>query len=265
MTPVVYEFKTTKGMTCSSYIFQTIKNRKLSDKYHSHDFYEWIIVLEGSCTQIINEKEIYLDKNICLLLCPGDRHKFINQSTDVIVLALSVKKDEFDRFMTAFNLKISYPYFQTVLDTNQIRVILDFYNAGYEEEYKLFLANLLKIYIDAYKEKDDAPDTLKFAMKKMMKPENLKGGLERFAELSMYSKSQLNRLMKKHYNTTLHEYIINARLEAAYNSLVLTKVHMEDLAESLGYASFSHFNKIFKGKYGITPAALRKKYGSWTT
>lgn len=265
MDAIEYQFETTKGVAYSDYIFQMIKNRKLSTTYHSHDFYEWMIVLSGSCTHMINEQENCFGKNTCLLLCPNDRHKFISQSADVTMLALSVKKDEFERFAAAFHIENKISCFQTVLDANRIRILLDFYNAKYEEEYKLLLANLLKIYIDAFKERDNVPNMLKFAVKKMMEPENLKGGIERFAALSGYSKSQLNRLMKKHFNVTLHEYVTNARLEAAYNALILTKVDTESLSESFGYASFSHFNKIFKDKYGITPAALRKQHGSWTT
>ncbi|MBQ8526325.1 MAG: AraC family transcriptional regulator [Clostridia bacterium] len=265
MTPVVYNFRNINCSNESRYIFQTVKGRKLSNVYHSHDFYEWIIILSGSCTQIINEKEIYSDKNTCILLCPGDRHRFIRQSDNVNLIALSVEKREVDRFADIFDITKALSGFQTILNSNQLRTVLDFYHSGFEEEYKLLLANLIMIYIDTFREKEDMPGSLKFAVKEMMKPENLKGGAERFTELSKYSKTHLNRLIKKHFNVTLHEYIINARLEAAYSSLILTKTNMEDLAEGLGYASFSHFNKIFKSKYGITPAALRKKHGSWTT
>lgn len=264
MSIIEYQFENVKRSTESKYIFQTVKNRKLSEIYHSHDFYEWIVVVEGSCTQIINEKKIHIDKNVCVLLCPGDRHKYICQSADVNVLSISVEKEEFERFVDVFLGKNELSYFKTVLNLNQIRTLLGFYHASSEEEYKLFLANLIKIYIDTVKDKAEIPYTLKFSVKEMMKPENLRQGITRFTELSGYSKSHLSRLMKKYYSTTLHEFIMNARLEAAYNLLVLTKINMEELAESVGYESFSHFNKIFKAKYGITPAALRREGGLWT-
>lgn len=266
MNAVEYKFKNLPHLRPnieSSYIFQTVKNRKLSDIYHSHDFYEWIVIIEGECTQIINEKEIHLEKNSYALLCPGDRHKFISQSADVNILSLSAEKEEMYRFAEVF--RITLFSIQSVLNSKQLRALLDFYHANCEEEYKLLLANLIKIYIDTFKEKDGIPHILKSAVNEMKKPENLKLGISRFTELSGYSKSHLSRLMNKYYNTTLHEFIFEARLGSAYNLLILTKIDAEELAESLGYSSFSHFNKIFKARYGITPAALRKKYSLWTT
>lgn len=265
MNALEYKFESIRCNTESSYIFQTAKSRKLSDIYHFHDFYEWVIVVEGSCTQLINEKITYMDKSTCLLLSPGDKHKFISQSEDVNIISVSVEKAEFDRFATAFGTRRESSFFLTTLNTNQLSTVLAFYHSNSETEFKLLLANLIKISIDAFTETDGIPASLKFAVNQMMKPENLKIGIKRFAELSGYSKSHLSRLMIKHYGITLHGFIFNTRLELAYNLLVLTKINMEELSESLGYASFSHFNKIFKSKYGITPSALRKSHSVWTT
>lgn len=65
--------------------------------------------------------------------------------------------------------------------------------------------------------------------------------------------------------TSIHEYILNIRLEYVYNELILSNTDAETLSESVGYASFSHFNRVFKNKYGITPAEVRRKYRLWTT
>ena len=79
-----------------------------------------------------------------------------------------------------------------------------------------------------------------------------------------YSRPHMLRLMKKYLNMTLYEYVSEQRLETAYNDLVLTNSKPEDIAEELGYKSFSHFSQKFKKKYGVTPAELRKQNGAWT-
>lgn len=93
---------------------------------------------------------------------------------------------------------------------------------------------------------------------------HLKGGISAFVELSHYSRSHLSRIIRKHFNMSLHDYVLNLRLDAAYNALVLSKESIEDIAESVGYMSVSHFNKIFKEKFGITPASARKYNGFLT-
>ena len=113
MNALEYKFESIRCNTESSYIFQTVKSRKLSDIYHFHDFYEWVIVVEGSCTQLINEKITYMDKSTCLLLSPGDKHKYISQSEDVNIISVSVERAEFDRFSTAFGLEREQTCFLT--------------------------------------------------------------------------------------------------------------------------------------------------------
>ena len=58
---------------------------------------------------------------------------------------------------------------------------------------------------------------------------------------------------------TLHQYVTNLRLERAKEELLMTTKSAEEISEEVGYASFSHFQKIFKKKYGVTPAVWRKK------
>lgn len=65
-------------------------------------------------------------------------------------------------------------------------------------------------------------------------------------------------------NTTPKQYINELRLQKAYNCIVLTQKSVEDISEELGFASYSHFNKIFKARFYITPGALRKEKGIWT-
>ena len=46
------------------------------------------------------------------------------------------------------------------------------------------------------------------------------------------------------------------------HSIVVESI--EKISEGLGFASFSHFNKIFKKRFSVTPAVLRKTGGIWT-
>ena len=259
----IYSFAKLKHGS-SDYIFQIVTNRKLSDIYHSHDFYEFMVVVNGNCTKIINGEEVTTPKGSYIMLCPGDSHKFIKQSSDINIIALSVKKEEAEKFFSAFGLTEPLSFFNIQLTVSQLQFLTDFYNLKCESDYKFFLSKLIKLYNDSLEKENPLPAALDFAIKEMQKHNNLKRGIEGLAVLSGYSKTHLARLLKKHLNTTPHNLILNLRLNEAYNSLLLTNIHIEDLSAELGYESFSHFQKIFKKKYGITPAALRKKYSLQT-
>lgn len=256
-----YLFSKINRDRASAYIYQTVEKRKLSNIYHSHDFYEWTIVLNGSCRQIINGMEIEMNKNACVILCPGDCHCFTAQSDDLKLVCLSVNIEETDRLAKFFGFdKGGIYYKRMLLMPSQTAPLIGLHSASNENEYKLIHANLIKIYIEESDEKSALPASIRYAMSEMTKLENLQGGSARFIEISNYSKTHLNRLLQKHMGVSLHEYIRTLRLETAYNLLVLSDVDIYSVAELLGYNSFSHFNRIFKEKFSITPSVVRRKY-----
>ena len=272
--PILYEFKNIACTKEKNYVFQFVKNRKLTNIYHSHDFYELICFLNGNGTQIINGGEMLFSKNETVLLRPGDKHCFIDQSEDIEVISLSVTKEEFELFSNAFNPLLlsvinsdSMPAgFITSLSVNDAFCRKTLQKVT-EYDCKLLLSYFLNSYInntDRLKCNPQLPQMLTYANEEMKKKENLQRGIPAFVELSHYSHSHLARLVQKHFGMSLKRYINELRLQSAYRSIILTNESAETIAEELGFSSFSHFNKIFKERYSVTPASLRKSKGSWT-
>lgn len=273
MAEIVYSFNNIHQQTHSKYIFQYVKNRKLTDVYHSHDFYEIIYFLQGKATQLINGKEISFGPNSIILMRPHDKHCFLSQSENTVVASLSVQSDEFELLSNAYNNSLN----SKITDGSEPKIysisyLLPYTSADFEKmtlgekehEFKFLLFCFLKSYIDSIEEKDSIPKMLAYAISEMKKTENLCVGIKAFTEISSYSQSHLSRLIKKFFDMTLKQYINELRLQKAYNCIVFTQKSFEDIAEELGFASYSHFNKIFKARFYITPGALRKEKGIWT-
>ena len=64
--------------------------------------------------------------------------------------------------------------------------------------------------------------------------------------------------MKTHFGIGLKSYINELRLLRAYDDLIWTNESAEAISENLGFSSYSHFCKIFKDRYSISPSFLRK-------
>ena len=275
MKALHYEFDNLPNPRSNNYIFQYVYNRKLSDIYHSHNFYEICFVVSGRCSKIINEKNISLETNDLFILRPNDRHLFCGQSSDLHLICLSIQKQEFEMIADTYNATLKKVITETpdpaILKCNNKKSITNFIQTVHnttnkEEDYKLLLFFLLKIYLEALEQtQNNIPGDLLFALNEIKKRDNLKLGVSEFVRISNYSHSHLSRLIKKHFNTTIHNYILNLKLECAYNDLILTKKSSEDISEEIGFRSFSHFNKVFKEKYGVTPASIRKSQGIWTS
>ena len=272
MKTLAYKFDTIRTSQDSPYIYQYIKNRKLSDIYHYHDFYELIFIIDGNCTHLINDTKYFAQAQDFFLIRPGEPHTFLHQSDSLELLCLSVTQKEFDTLSAAYSpdlkekiLQLPEPIFLSGTQPLEIHYIKNKAAASYHaSDYKLLLFHLLKIFADHSVSRNDMPKQLQDAILEMRKRENIKRGIPAFLEISHYSQTHLSRILHKYFDMGLHDYILNLRLETAYNDLILTSKALEEISESVGYNSFSHFNKIFKKKYGISPAVLRKEYGKPT-
>lgn len=66
------------------------------------------------------------------------------------------------------------------------------------------------------------------------------------------------RLFKKETGMTLNAYLIRKRIALARQLLAYTEIPVGDISGNLGYSSFSHFTKIFRGSEGMTPSEYRR-------
>jgi len=90
--------------------------------------------------------------------------------------------------------------------------------------------------------------------------ENLAGNVSN-TELSSifgYHPYHVNRLFKDSLGITLHQYLIEKRIERAKDLLRDTNVPISDIAAALGYGGPSDFSRAFKKRMGMTPGAYRR-------
>ncbi len=268
MKATEYNFYEHTQIKNSKYIFRTVSKRKLSDIYHCHNFYEIILIIKGSVIKTVNETELCMNTGDCIILTPSDRHSFKFQSPDIELLGLSILCEEFSVVKNLFN--ISFEGQEKVITfscLNRIselrRQINHCCKLSDDCEKRLLLSMILNIYRACEKDNQvNIPHLLSCAVEAMNNDENLKEGVNKLVQLSGYSYSHLYRLIKHYYSMTPHDFVVNLKLDTSYNKLIHSDISAEDIAESVGFRSLSHFNKIFTEKYGISPAKLKKKTNS---
>lgn len=69
--------------------------------------------------------------------------------------------------------------------------------------------------------------------------------------------THLARSFKKHYRTTVGEYVRRLRLDWATRQLSETEDSIADIASAAGFYDQSHFSHLFKQHTGFTPAEFR--------
>lgn len=78
------------------------------------------------------------------------------------------------------------------------------------------------------------------------------------ASIASYHPYHLNLLMKQQLGMTLHSYITQIRMNEALKLLSNTNKSIETISIECGYKNATHFYKIFKKNYGISPSEYRK-------
>lgn len=77
------------------------------------------------------------------------------------------------------------------------------------------------------------------------------------AEILNYNGSYLGRIVKKHTGQSLFAYSMNFTMEYAAKQLQKTDRNIGDIAAELKFTNRSHFYKLFKEHYGVTPMKYR--------
>lgn len=262
-----------------NYFFQCTYSRTLISDEHYHDFYEIVYVYSGGCVQVINSVPQSFSAGDITMLCPGTAHYFKDQQPNTSVISLSIKKEEMERFI--------YPYARdehfikndapiTVhLDLSEQRNIQNAYlpiiSAPQElqEAYcKILLGVAVPLFYSKFiirsDNKSGAPQAFTLLLSAMMEPENIKKGIDAMIEISNFSHSHLCRIFKQYMNVSPHQYITSLRMNYAFDLVTSSDMPFENIAESIGYASFSHFSHKFKDTYRKTPANMRKLYKNRT-
>ncbi len=268
----IYNFDVMSQRKDGGYIIQLVKNRKLSEIYHSHDFYEIVFVIKGTALHKVNGAVNKMQEGDGVLLLPGDAHCFLNQSDDLCLMGLSVKTDEFKRISLSFDVNIPNSSdfkgealnFYCKKEVNELKRIFEALKESNEiiriSNCRLILCIFINSLIASVKNDcKNIPEFLKNAVSKMYLPENCAGGVRCLTELTKYSYSHLFRLIEKYYGKTPHELVFEIKMNFAYNRVINSDDVIEFISESVGYKSLSHFNTAFKKQYGITPGSLRRK------
>ncbi|MFC3902107.1 transcriptional regulator, AraC family [Acinetobacter marinus] len=83
--------------------------------------------------------------------------------------------------------------------------------------------------------------------------------VEKISQQLHISARTLSRLFARE-NTTVMRWLWQQRLNACHRALLMkTNLPISKIAYDYGFSNLSHFNKLFKEEYGITPSDLRQQ------
>lgn len=83
--------------------------------------------------------------------------------------------------------------------------------------------------------------------------------IEEFARIAQRSVTAFKREFHEYYLATPGKWLTQKRLEYAKILLDTSKKNVSEIADESGFENLTHFSRIFKEKYGLSPIYYRKK------
>ena len=83
--------------------------------------------------------------------------------------------------------------------------------------------------------------------------------LKSLATVFFVSETKISHDFKEEYNISPINYLIDKRIGEARWLLLNTNEPIYSIAERVGYTKYYYFNKLFKSRYGMTPAEYREQ------
>jgi AraC-like DNA-binding protein len=74
------------------------------------------------------------------------------------------------------------------------------------------------------------------------------------------SASSLNQLFRRHFQSSIAQYIISRRIERASTLLAETNLAVSQVALQSGFPRLEHFSRTFRRAAGLSPLAYRRRY-----
>lgn len=241
---------------------------------HCHNFYEFFIVTSGNAIHEINGKQFKLHKGTIHLIRPEDMHKIIpSEKNGCIHINLSVVPEKLNEICRALSIptqeliNITTPEADlSVSETEYFtkyaeRISLLYFNG--DDRCRIMICELIVqaisiIYRKKIFSQFDCPEWFTDILEKIHSPRYCACTAEDIYKTAGFSPPVIIELFKKYTGKTVCEYIRGVKMNRACELLKNSDMPIIEISNLLGYASLSHFCRIFKDSTGITPSAYRK-------
>lgn len=243
--------------------------------HHCHNFYEFFIVTSGEATHELNNECKKLHKGTLRLIQPTDSHKIFSsgpkscthinicvttQKLESICNALGIStKELIENTQGEINLSVSeLEYF---IKKAQRVSLMQFDN---DDNCNVIICEMIvEIICILYKKiKEAHPDYPEWFLETLdiiHSPRFSACSADDVYAIAGFSPPVVIENFKKYTGKTVVEYLRDIKLNKACELLTNSKMPIVDISNLFGYASLSHFNKVFKEHTGITPSAYRKQ------
>lgn len=249
---------------------------------HTHNFIEINYIYNGECTQIIDEREILLQKGQICLIDTNIPHSIKETTADDIIINILIHKEYFRNHLLINSLSkgiITDFILNVISETANHRQYIIFKNNEFrqihtticemlQESYfpnigskqaignyiGIFFIKLLRDFDYETNGQTNRQDQEILEILKYLETNYEHINLSTFAQKFNYSPNYLSTLLKKKVGKGYFEIVLDKKLNKARTLLKNTNMTINEIAIASGFNNQSFFYKKYKEKFNESPS-----------
>lgn len=166
------------------------------------------------------------------------RERFMEAASNLIYLIPGLDENQRRYYLKKYTLSGMTLFKPTLCYCWLVQIITDIFRQQCSVKY-LFMNKVIK-YID-----DNRNDDII---------------IQELAEYAGISSGYMSRIIKRHYNISIVDYIHLRKLQLAIYYMSTSEMNISDVSYLLGYSEAGYFCKIFKKHEGMTPSTFCDRY-----
>lgn len=237
--------------------------------FHQHNFYEIMLVVEGSGIVYIDNRSHVVSQGNLILYRPKQKHcEAAMPDTFLTCYFFAIKGNS---TLASIIGSAELPEIQTCQSD-----YLDFYSlfrmliqesknkeCRFSDEITNCLCETIVLKILHLSSSPHIPSKINETVQTIINYIDAHY-CERFYFQDIYKKMYINkyyasRVFKEHIGTTPAHYLIQKRLEHAKKLLDTSEMSIDDISNTVGYSDVYHFSRVFKENCGVSPQAYRNR------
>lgn len=258
--------------------FALLNSISVTTEKHSHDFYEFFIVVEGIVIHKINDQIQYLKAGNMLFIRPTDIHYYQKHDEfDFKFYNFAFSKEVYELLLDFMELKEEFNLLDipettplAFLSSRQLTNIISEFDLLNHTEiltlqstrilYRKVLASIFQAYYNAINKVTDskAPRWLEDLCLIMNEKDSFTTNVSSIIAKTGRTHEHVCREFKKYVGMSPSVYLNSIRLNYSKNLLINTDIPILDIAMDSGFENLSHFYHLFKRTYSISPKDMRK-------
>lgn len=242
---------------------------------HSHDFFEFFLIVEGSQELVCNHYTMTLGPGALVLIRPNDIHtrRYIQSGYHInIAFSSVIAKALFEYLGSGYPSESLLspgtppPYVMlNQMESERVeRRMKELYTISLTDlnlqrtKLRTLILDIFVYYFSrCFSRQQSGEGWFENLLQEMEKPANLSEGLPALLRISKKSHEYLCRIFRQYRNLTPTQYINDLRLNYAANFLIHSDLPILDICMMTGFDNLSHFYHLFRKKYDMTPRQFR--------